>query len=541
MCRVLLFGLIVIPACTWRGDPATAKTETLRVAIIEEIGNLTPYSPGVPETLLGLVYDKLAAPAPYLADARPWLAESIMPVGDDGREWRIQLRDGIQWHDEKPFGAEDVAFTFRYYRDGPANRWTHHTNDTPMLEVIEVQNRLSLRVRCADPCPQFDRVTAADIPILPAHLWQGVEHPYRYSGPVVGTGPYRLAVLKPGRYLRLEANPGYFGGAPKIKTLLVSFIRNPATAFAALRAGELDLVAAPVPPELVPPLSRQPDLAVLEGNPLTAVEIRLNFDRQPFSDPLFRQALALGIKPDEVLARVALGYGRPGSHGYPHPESPWTAQRLSLRSDPAISAIHLETLGFVDRDGDGGREDASGRPLRFSFKISSSEPLHLRAAQVVKRQLKSSGIDLIIEVIDPARHRALFKTRRFDLMIAEISPHGLADPDQFIQSFQSGYLWRAGTSYPLLDTLINDWRQAETAERRLEAGFVLQRFFNRAPTAIVLYYPKSTWAYRPSAFKHWKAIPGLGLFHKWSLVQQEGNPVKQQGNFPMHPSEWAFP
>jgi peptide/nickel transport system substrate-binding protein len=183
------------------------------------------------------------------------------------------------------------------------------------------------------------------------------------------------------------------------------------------------------------------------------------------------------------------------------------------------AARHLDALGFRDRDSDGWREDPTGSPLRFSLKVSSSEPLHVRAAQVVARQIKAGGIMLRVEAIDPARHRALFATRQFDLMIGDMGPHGLADPDQLVQSFRSGYLWRAGLPHPELDTLLEDWRQADTARTRLEAGFALQRFHNRAPMTIVLYYPNAQWAYRPHAFDQWRAVPGQGLFHKWSLVQ----------------------
>lgn len=498
-------------------EPAPQKA-AVRVAIAQEVSHLTPYSAAMPDTLLELVYDKLAAPSPYLNDAQPWLAESIVPEGDDGRNWRIRLRDGIRWHDGRPFGADDVAFTFRYFRDGPVNRWTHHTNDTPALVVIEVLDRLSLRIQCKAACPHFNRVTAADVPILPAHLWQGVQHPHRYGGPAIGTGPYRLVALASGRYLRLEANRDYFAGMPRVDGILISTIRNPATAFAALLAGELDLVSAPVPPELVHSLSQQPGLALLQGNPFNAVEMRINFERPPFSDPAFRHALALALQPNEVLTRVVLGQGLSGNVGYPHPESPWTASNLSQASDPAAAATRLDELGFLDRDGDGWREDPSGSPLRFSIKVSSSEPLHLRAAQVVARQYEALGILLRVEAVDPARHRAFYSNRQFDLMINEMGPHGLADPDQLAQSFRSGYLWRAGLPYLELDRLLGDWQRATSASIRTDAGFALQRFHNQAPTTMVLYYPHAYWAYRPQAFSHWRTIPGQGLFHKWSLI-----------------------
>lgn len=499
---------------------AVAAAQPLRVAITQEIVNLTPYSPGVPADLLELVHDKLAGPSPYMADATPWLAESITAEGEDGRGWHIRLRDGIHWHDGQPFVADDVAFTLRYYRDGPANRWTHHVSETPRLDHIEVIDRLALRIRCAQPCPHFDKVTAADLPILPMHIWAGIEQPHLFRGPVVGTGPYRLVDIAPGRYLRLEANPDYFGGKPLVDRILVLMIRNPVTAFTALRAGELDLVDAAVPPELIATLSQQADLALMAANPLNAVEMRINFEREPFSDPTFRRALALAVDTGEILQRVQLGRGRPGSLGYPHPDSPWTLRGLAQPGgDPEAAARALDALGYTDRDGDGWRDAPDGMPLRFSLKVSSSAPLHMRAAQVLKRQLERVGIQLRVGTIDPARHRALFSNRQFDLMITEIIPHGIADPDQLVQSFRSGYLWRAGRAWPPLDALLDEWRRAATPAARLAAGHALQRLHSHTPSTLVLYYPDAYWAYRPQGFDNWQALAGHGVFHKWSLVR----------------------
>jgi peptide/nickel transport system substrate-binding protein len=515
--RLLAIGLVVCLA-------SSALADALRVAIPDDVSSLTPYSPRLPETLLELVYDKLAAPSPYLGNAGPWLATAIVPEGEDGRTWRIELRDGIRWHDGKPFTSGDVAFTFRYYRDGISNRWTHHVSDTPKLIEITEIDRLSLRVRCELPCPLFDKVTAADIVILPAHLWHSVDHPHLYRGAVIGTGPYRLAELKRGRYLRFEANSGYFAGRPRVKSIVVSFIRNSATAFAALRANELDLVTAPVPPELADSMARRPGLALKRaGNkPVNGVEMRLNIDRPPFWDPHFRRALALAVRPGEVLRRVALGQGVTGT--FPAPASPWTKPGLRQPGDdPRAAAAILDARGFRDRDGDGFREDDRGATLRFSLKVATVEPLHHRAAQVIARQLKAVGLAVRIELVDPAGARSIYTTRKFDLVIADVAPHNIADPDQFMQqAVQGGYLWRYGKSYPEADALIKEWQSASSADARIRAGYALQELHSRAPATLMLYLPTPHFAYRPKAFDQWTFVAGMGVFHKWSLVELYG-------------------
>ena len=519
--RRCCLGAAAAAALAALSPAARAAAPPLRVAIPQEVANVTPYSPGVPETILDLVYDKLAAPSPYAGNATPWLARAIEPEGDDGRSWRIALRDGIHWQDGVPFTADDVVATLRGYRDKPSNRWSHHVGDTPRLVGIEQLDRLSLRVTCELPCPLFDKVTAADLPILPAHIWRAVTEPHLYRGPLVGTGPFRVAEIAPGRFIRLAANRDYFAGTPRVDAIVVTFIRNPTTALAALYAGELDLVAAPVAPELLPSLARHGDLAVAAGaaQPLNAIDLRLNFDRAPFTDAAFRRALALAIRPNEIVHRVALGHGVPGSAGFPPPGSPWSAPGLRQpNDDPAAAKRLLDERGFRDRDGDGRRENPDGTPLRLGIKVSSSEALQLRAAQVVARQLAAVGIRAEAEVVDPARLRALYTARQFDLMLGEATAHTLVDPDQLIVSFMTGYLWRHGLPNPRLDAALADWRAAATPEARTAAGFVLQRLHEEAPVVLMLYYPQSQFAYRPRAFDGWRGMPGMGVFHKWSLV-----------------------
>ena len=111
--------------------------------------------------------------------------------------------------------------------------------------------------------------------------------------------------------------------------------------------------------------------------------------------------------------------------------------------------------------------------------------------------------------------------RQFDLMIEDATPHALADPDQFMQAVLGGYLWRAGGSYPELDALITEWRAASSVEGRVSAGYALQQLHSGAPATVILYYPRAHYAYRPAAYNGWRAIPGMGVFNKWSLLGAE--------------------
>lgn len=77
-------------------------------------------------------FDKLFGPSLYVDDPIPMLAESAEQIDD--LTWRLKVRKGILWHDGTPFTADDVKFTYEYFRDGPQNRHTHHVNEVPSIK-----------------------------------------------------------------------------------------------------------------------------------------------------------------------------------------------------------------------------------------------------------------------------------------------------------------------------------------------------------------------------------------------------------------------
>jgi peptide/nickel transport system substrate-binding protein len=174
------------------GPAGGQDARTLRIAIPADYGPLSPYAPDSLAAPLGLVLDTLFT-TPYAAEPEPLLATSAEPVpGSGNRTWTIELRRGVRWHDGRPFTAQDVKFSFDYYRDGPPNGITHHASLAPILERTEVVGEHTVRTTCAQPCPFLRDVTLAFLPIVAAHQWREVEDPLEFDGTLLGTGPYRL-------------------------------------------------------------------------------------------------------------------------------------------------------------------------------------------------------------------------------------------------------------------------------------------------------------------------------------------------------------
>lgn len=497
---------------------ADATAARLTIALPQDRGPVNIFS-GIDDRITELVYDKLLAPSPYVAEPQPWLAEEVRQVDPTTVDARI--RRGVTWHDGQPFTPADVKFTFDYYKTAVTGRFTHHVSDVPTIDSVELVDDSTVRFRCAFPCPDLASITLADLPIIPRHRWESV--PPAQARTVtdlpVGTGPYRLTSHSPTSGYRFEANAAYFAGAPVVKELVMPVIPDASATFTALRTGEVDAALRALPPELAEEFRRQPGVAVATTKPLQFTELRMNYRRAPLDQPGFRRALSLAVDRADLLRTVLLGQGRVADRGYPHPDSPWTNPRLSTPTNPAEARRALDGLGYSDRNGDGVRERPDGTALSFSIKVNGAEPTQLRSGELVAEHLKAVGIRAEVLSLDAGAITQLFNNRDFDLAVSDIGAHGVADPTQFIMSHRSGYLWQSpALAYPEWDGLFERWKATANVTDRTAVLFEMQELFNRQPTSIPLYYADEQWAYRPGSFDGWVESPGFGIVHKWSFL-----------------------
>jgi peptide/nickel transport system substrate-binding protein len=280
----------------------------------------------------------------------------------------------------------------------------------------------------------------------------------------------------------------------------------------------VDVAVRDLPPELRDEFSRLPAIKTIRTNPLSVVELHLNFERVPFDRPEFRRALSLMIDRQQIVDVVLLGEGRPGTRGLSQPDSPWTKPGLSTPFDREAAKKLLDGMQFADRNNDGIRETPAGRPLAFTVAVPSNEPVWIRVVEMVAAQARAVGIKLTVQPLDDGAIHNLFRSRQFDFYITFNGPHGVADPDMFVMMHMSGTLWKAGIPYPAFDALVDEWKKTTDVESRKQVSFRMQELFSQQPTGISLYYPVSTFAYRAGAYDNWADSPGFGIVHKWSFL-----------------------
>jgi peptide/nickel transport system substrate-binding protein len=519
---LVLVPALLVAACG-SGDTADtasgpATADSLTIAIAKDSGPLNIFA-GQTDQMTELVYDKLLSPSPYVAEPQPWLATDVRQV--DATTWDVDLRDDVTWHDDEAFTPEDVVFSFHFMHAAPTGRFTHHVNDTPSISTIDVTGEHSVRFVCDYSCPELGTVTLADLPILPEHVWSKVDpaKAKEVTDLPVGTGPFKLVDYSPTSGYRFEANENYFAGTPTVGELVMPVIADSSAAFTALSSGQIDAADRALTPELVDRFTASSDIGVITVAPLSYPELKLNFTREPFVQSDFRAALNLAVDRDQILDVVGLGQGRPGTQGYVHPDAPFADPDASTPYGPEGAVQLLDSLRWIDTNGDGLRENPQGEPTQFSLLVNGGDAPQVRAAELLAEDFAEVGIDVAINPLDAGSVSDASAKKNYDLFITTNSPHAVADSTQFVMSHRSGNLWKhPDLVYPEFDALYDAWKVTETNEDRIAAMQDMQKLFNRQPTAIALYYPDEFWAFRADTFGGWVETPGYGIVHKWSFL-----------------------
>ncbi|MFQ5795725.1 MAG: ABC transporter substrate-binding protein [Candidatus Bipolaricaulia bacterium] len=227
---------------------------------------------------------------------------------------------------------------------------------------------------------------------------------------LTGLGPFRVRVYEH-RELVLERNPYYWKQdtqgtvLPYLDELHVRFVDEPQQALADFDSSKTQLFFPRT--EDLPRLATSERFALSIGGPTFGVNfIVFNQDtpdpalRAVFRDLAFRKAVAHALdRPrliEEALHRVGVVLDGPVCPG-----SPFHAQGLIVYDhDPQRAAALLDGAGYLDRNGDGLREDASGQPLHFELITNQNNPLRVRTVQLLQAALGQLGIEVSIKLME---------------------------------------------------------------------------------------------------------------------------------------------
>jgi peptide/nickel transport system substrate-binding protein len=148
---------------------------------------------------------------------------------EDGTELTFPLREGVKWHEGKPFTAEDVKCTWdlltgkssQRLRLNPRKSWYHN------LEEVTTNGDFEVTFHLHRPQPAFVALLASGRSVVyPCHVPPAEmrQHP-------IGTGPFKFVEFKPNERITLTRNPDYWkNGRPYLDGIEFTIIRDVSTA-----------------------------------------------------------------------------------------------------------------------------------------------------------------------------------------------------------------------------------------------------------------------------------------------------------------------
>jgi peptide/nickel transport system substrate-binding protein len=521
-------------------------------------GSTTSAGPRTRPTLrMSMVSGQFGFPSPFSAIAGPGYMRMILMYdtllwvdGDgtvldwltashsssaDGLTWTFVLRDGVMWSDGTPLTADDVVFTFNYFKSAQIFGPLVIAQPEGVASVTATDAK-TVQVHLAAPAVTFERAVAAALPIVPKHVWSSVTDPTNPKV-LVGTGPYKMTSFDiDSGVMAFDARDDYFLGKPYVKRIEITPVGDD---LSAVRGGALDVGdVTDTRPQALAPFYADSKFGVLKGPLNFTYPLFFNLRKGgALGDVKFRQACAKAINRGDILYRVDGGLGEPGSAGFLPRSHPFYAPVEQYAYDVAGANRMLDQAGYATRDSNGVRKDRRGNALKFTL-IVENDPVP-PAADLVVSSLKAIGVSVSVRAVDIPTVFALTSAAatapgggEVDMAITLFpGPGGTAvssDPDYLRRVFYSGGAAGPNRAMGYANAQFDALAQQQLGERdeskRKQQLAQMQQILANDLPALPLYYGQEYAVYKKAAFDAWYYSPGgfatgiIAVFNKQVFV-----------------------
>ncbi|MEN5254334.1 extracellular solute-binding protein [Pseudomonas protegens] len=531
------FGTLKYPAKFTHFDwvnPAAPKGGTLRVMAFGTFDTLNPYtfkgtSPVATPNFLQygvnelneplMVGTGLYAPSGDEPTSSYGLIARSVEYAED-RSWVVfNLRPEARFHDGKPITAYDVAFSYCLLLKEGHPQYRTNLQEVQRVDILGPQRIRFVFKRAGNP---LLILRLGELPVLPQHYWKDRDFKATTFTPPLGSGPYRITQVQPGRQLVFERVKDYWGkdlpvnrGFNNFDRVEVEFYRDSDVAFEAFKAGEFDIYIEHQAKNWAngynfPAVNRGEVIKaqVAHQIPTQTQGLFMNTRRATFADVRVREALGMMFDFEWTNRTLFSGAYQRALSYYPNSEfsatgvpqghewlllSPYREQLPASLFSQAFSLPRTDgrgiprdtlrkALGLLGEAGwklnDQRLQNSAGQPLRFELMLVN--PNLERILQPYVENLASIGIDARLRTVDRAQYKQRLDQFDYDMILMTLnqtlSP-GLEQWQYFHSSQVSvkGSKNYAGINNPVVDHLLEQLLAAQTRDDQLAAGRALDR------------------------------------------------------------------
>jgi peptide/nickel transport system substrate-binding protein len=332
----------------------------------------------------------------------------------DGKTITFKLREGVKWHDGKPFTSADVAYT-------AIELWKKYLNYGTQLQqyldAVDTPDALTAVFRYSRPMPLPLLLRAlADLGyIAPKHVYEGtnpLENPANTAP--IGTGPFKFVQYERGQFILAERNPDYWRkGLPLVDKIVWRVITDKSAASASLETGQIHISTySALSLADYDRLAKDPRFEIssrgIEANAFNNT-LEFNLRRKELADVRVRRAIAHAINVPFFIENFLYGRGKPATGPIPS-----TSEAFFPGNKPPYPYDTKRAEALLDEAGYPRGADKT----RFTLKIvpiQNGEDVPLFATYV-QQSLAKIGIRVEIQLLDIAGALStVYKDWNFDL------------------------------------------------------------------------------------------------------------------------------
>jgi len=539
-------------------NPSAPKGGRLTLGVLGSFENLNPFIvQGVPASgIREFVVESLMARSldePFTLYGL--LAETI-DVADDGKSVTFALNPNVKFSDRLPVTPEDVITSFELLKT--KGRPNHRTYFAKVSKAEKIGER-SVRFTFEDASDRELPFILGLMPVFAAHATTPQKFETSSMTPLVGSGPYTVSRVDPGRSISFTRDKDYWGrdlpvnrGRFNFDEVRFDYFRDASVMLEAFKSGAIDLRLEDDPGRWADAydIDAVHDGRIVKaefdiGLPAGMTALVFNTRRAVFSDPRVRRALmtlfdfewvnrtlynGLFKRTTSYFERSYLAStGRPAD----------TRERALLAPFPnAVRPEFLEgTYQFPISDGSGqnrvnqkaayallteagmvlkgGRliNAKTGKPLAFEILANSNaqEALLLSYA----RSLEPLGIAVRVRVVDSAQYQERLASFDYD-MIQNTWPSSLSPGNEQLFRWSAktadakGSYNFAGVKNPAADAMIDAMLAAKTETDFISAVRALDRVLLSGDYVVPLFYTPRQWVAYWARLKHPDKTPLFG-------------------------------
>jgi peptide/nickel transport system substrate-binding protein len=491
-----------------------------------------------PFSLYGLIAEKVETPAD-----RSFVEFSLNPAA--------------KFSDGTPIGVEDVIFSHALLRDhGRPNHRSYYKK----VAKVEQTGERKVKFTFDESGDREMPLILGLMPVLPRHLIDDEVFEKTTLVPPVGSGPYTVAKVDPGKSISFKRDPNYWGrdlpvnrGLYNFDEIRYDYYRDAGAMFEAFKSGLVRLRTEEDPTRWAEgynfPAIRDGRVVKEElpvETPAGMAALVFNTRRPLFADARVREALIKLFDFEWVnrtlyhgqYARTESYFARSelSSHGKPADKT--ERELLAPYADQVKPSIMDGRFAFPVSDGSGenreGRREAlelleaagyrltggklinvaTGEP--FEFEILAATRGQERLLLTYARALKQVGIEARIRQVDSAQYQRRKQTYDFD-MFQFFWPVSLSPGNE--QSFRWGSqaaVTEGSFNYPGVksagvDAMIEALLKAESRDDFVSAVRALDRVLLSGDYVIPLFYLPRQWVAHWSDLKRPEKTPLYGF------------------------------